>query len=393
MKIIQYGAGNIGRSLVGQLFSHAGWEVVFVDIDTVVIDALNREKRYRILVKEANESEIQVTGVRGVHGTETEKVISEIATCDLLSTAVGPAILPRIAPVIAQGLAQRDHPLNILLCENLRGAPEIVRDALMKALPADFPVHERTGLIATSIGKMVPIMPSEVRERDPLEVWAEAYNRIVADRNGFIGPIPEVPGLVVRGCFEAYVDQKLFVHNLGHATAAYHGDLAGCKTIAEAMKIPAILRSTRGAMEESGRALVRLYSQELTETDMQEHITDLCQRFGNQALGDTVFRVGRDRPRKYAPNDRLMGAIKAQHKAGIETTFTVEAAAAGILFSATDEKGERHPGDVAFEQFHQEQGVQRLLQHYSGLSPEDPFDREIIEQIKDRFENHRSSRG
>lgn len=393
MKIIQYGAGNIGRSLVGQLFSHAGWEVVFVDIDTVVIDALNREKRYRIRVKEAHESEIQVTGVRGVHGTETEKVISEIATCDLLSTAVGPATLPRIAPVIAQGLAQRDHPLNILLCENLRGAPEIVRDALMKALPADFPVHERAGLIATSIGKMVPIMPSEVRERDPLEVWAEAYNRIVADRNGFIGPIPEVPGLVVRGCFEAYVDQKLFVHNLGHATAAYHGDLAECKTIAEAMKIPAILRSTRGAMEESGRALVRLYSQELTETDMQEHITDLCQRFGNQALGDTVFRVGRDRPRKYAPNDRLMGAIKAQHKAGIETTFTVEAAAAGILFSATDEKGERHPGDVAFEQFHQEQGVQRLLQHYSGLSPEDPFDREIIEQIKDRFENHRSSRG
>lgn len=393
MKIIQYGAGNIGRSLVGQLFSHAGWEVVFVDIDTVVIDALNREKRYRILVKEANESEIQVTGVRGVHGTETEKVISEIATCDLLSTAVGPAILPRIAPVIAQGLAQRDHPLNILLCENLRGAPEIVRDALMKALPADFPVRERAGLIATSIGKMVPIMPSEVRERDPLEVWAEAYNRIVADRNGFIGPIPEVPGLVVRGCFEAYVDQKLFVHNLGHATAAYHGDLAGCKTIAEAMKIPAILRSTRGAMEESGRALVRLYSQELTETDMQEHITDLCQRFGNQALGDTVFRVGRDRPRKYAPNDRLMGAIKAQHKAGIETTFTVEAAAAGILFSATDEKGERHPGDVAFEQFHQEQGVQRLLQHYSGLSPEDPFDREIIEQIEDRLESHRSSRG
>ncbi|MBK7494525.1 MAG: hypothetical protein IPI28_03575 [Candidatus Omnitrophica bacterium] len=88
-----------------------------------------------------------------------------------------------------------------------------------------------------------------------------------------------------------------------------------------------------------------------------------------------------------------MGAIKAQHKAGIETTFTVEAAAAGILFSATDEKGERHPGDVAFEQFHQEQGVQRLLQHYSGLSPEDPFDREIIEQIEDRLENHRSSRG
>jgi len=44
MKLLQYGAGNIGRSLVGQLFSKAGYEVVFVDVDKTVIDALNRER-------------------------------------------------------------------------------------------------------------------------------------------------------------------------------------------------------------------------------------------------------------------------------------------------------------------------------------------------------------
>ena len=42
MKLVQFGAGNIGRSFIGQLFSKAGWDVVFVDIDELVIDELNR---------------------------------------------------------------------------------------------------------------------------------------------------------------------------------------------------------------------------------------------------------------------------------------------------------------------------------------------------------------
>ena len=31
-KMVQFGAGNIGRSFIGQLFSRSGYEVVFVDI-------------------------------------------------------------------------------------------------------------------------------------------------------------------------------------------------------------------------------------------------------------------------------------------------------------------------------------------------------------------------
>jgi mannitol-1-phosphate 5-dehydrogenase len=381
-KIIQYGAGNIGRSLVGQLFATAGWEVVFVDVADDIISALNREHRYRVIVKEEIESEIIVEGVRGVDGRDVESVAREIAGCDLLSTAVGPAILPRIVPSIAKGLAHRAHPLNILLCENLRGAPDIVREALRKELPATYPLAERVGLIATSIGKMVPIMPVEVRARDPLEVWAEAYNKIVADRHGFLGEIPQVKGLVVRDCFEAYVDQKLFVHNLGHAAAAYLGDHKGCITIAEAMAIPEIGKLAGDAMRESGEALLKLYPGELTRPEMEEHIEDLCRRFLNRALGDTVFRVGRDRPRKYAPNDRIIGALSAHHRAGVASPHTLEAAAAGLFFTAKDEKGERYSGDIEFERIREAKGIEGVLHEVSGLNPADLFDRTLIEAMK-----------
>ena len=40
MKFVQIGAGNIGRSFIGQLFSRAGYEVVFIDVDDAVVEAL-----------------------------------------------------------------------------------------------------------------------------------------------------------------------------------------------------------------------------------------------------------------------------------------------------------------------------------------------------------------
>lgn len=38
-KAIMYGAGNIGRGFIGQLFSQSGYEVAFIDVNMTVIDA------------------------------------------------------------------------------------------------------------------------------------------------------------------------------------------------------------------------------------------------------------------------------------------------------------------------------------------------------------------
>jgi mannitol-1-phosphate 5-dehydrogenase len=41
-KIVVFGAGNIGRSFVGAVFSQAGYELVFADVAQTIIDELNR---------------------------------------------------------------------------------------------------------------------------------------------------------------------------------------------------------------------------------------------------------------------------------------------------------------------------------------------------------------
>ena len=50
MKAVHFGAGNIGRGFVGLLLSEGGYELVFSDVATALVDALNAagERVYRL---------------------------------------------------------------------------------------------------------------------------------------------------------------------------------------------------------------------------------------------------------------------------------------------------------------------------------------------------------
>jgi mannitol-1-phosphate 5-dehydrogenase len=273
--------------------------------------------------------------------------------------------------------------VNVLLCENLRGAADILGEKLAALLPAGFPLSERVGLVATSIGKMVPIMPEEVRDERPLEVWAEAYNRIVADADGFLGAAPEVPGLLLKHNFDAYVDRKLFIHNFGHAVAAYLGALSGHTYIWECMGSESLRAETEAAMWETGRALIRRYPQEFTEENQGEHIQDLLRRFANKALGDSVFRVGRDLSRKLDPNDRCIGALRLVREEGGDWRLVCRTIAAALCFRATDESGNAFPADIEFLDRLRKEGVSAVLASHCGISAES--DAEVHQAIVEYY--------
>ena len=48
MKAIHFGAGNIGRGFVGLLLHEAGYEVVFADVNSTLIDALHAAPSYEV---------------------------------------------------------------------------------------------------------------------------------------------------------------------------------------------------------------------------------------------------------------------------------------------------------------------------------------------------------
>lgn len=373
-QFIQFGAGSIGRSLCGPIFSRAEYEVIFVDVDQRIIDALNSRRSYTVEIKDRVSRSFEVKNVRAVNGRDAAAVREVVATAELAGTAVGAAGLPAVARAIAAALpARQGRSLNIILCENLAGAADLVRTEIERITAPATLADLHVGLAETSIGKMAPIMPASVREQDPTLVWGEAYEQIIADRRGFVTPPPEIKGLVTKDNFQAWVERKLYVHNLGHAACAYLGFLAGCAFIWEAVAIPSVREVAEGAMRESGRALLAAYPGEWTDAEMEDHIQDLLSRFSNRVLNDTVFRVGRDLKRKLAPSDRVMGALSLQRKTGVSSDCTIRVLVAALKFKAADESGARLPGDIEVTSCAETEGAAAALIKYAGLSPTDPI--------------------
>lgn len=382
-RLAQFGAGNIGRSLVGQLFSRSGWEVTFLDVVPEVVDALNERHSYMVTVKDevlpGQPAAIEVGNVRGVDLADRDLAVAAVAQADLAGTSVGAGNLDAACAILADALLRRDAPLSVMLCENLHGAAKIAREFVKSHLPEGFDLDGRIGFVEAAIGKMVPNTPGEVRAADPLAVWAEAYNTLYLDADGYLGAPPPVYGVAWRTRFQAYVDRKLFVHNLGHAASAYAGFLRGKTYIWECMEDPDVKAETRGCMYETSRALAVRHGDVFTFDENRATTDDLIRRFGNRALGDPVFRVGRDLKRKLAPGDRCAGGLRLLAETGTPCDCTARAVANAMRFAAVDEGGNPHPGDAEVTTLARASGPEAVLAAICGLDP--GADGRLIETI------------
>ena len=74
MHALIFGAGNIGRSFIGQLFATAGYAVTFVDVNEALVAELNRQGRYRLEVRGPEPRDIWVEGVSAIDGRDRDRV-------------------------------------------------------------------------------------------------------------------------------------------------------------------------------------------------------------------------------------------------------------------------------------------------------------------------------
>jgi len=376
-KMVIFGAGKIGRSFIGQLFSRGGYEVVFIDSNIPVIDELNLRHKYKVIIKSDHDEIIWVDHVRGVRANYEDEVAGEIATAGIIAVSVGQAGLPSIMPLLAKGLLKRFQldpacPLDIIIAENLRNGSDYFRVNLQNLLPGDYPLNRLAGLVETSIGKMVPIMQKKDIAEDILQIFAEPYNTLILDKQAFKNPVPAIEGLAPKENMKAWVDRKLFIHNLGHATSAYLAFVQNPEYIYlyEALANVRIYTAVRETMLQAANILKVKYPGEFTDESLTGHVDDLLLRFQNRSLGDTIFRVGCDLIRKFAPEDRIAGAIRLAVELGLPYGRILYALVCGSRFRAKDEQGHMLKDDLKFSKIYAE-GIDAILTRVCGFNPAD----------------------
>lgn len=377
-----FGAGNIGRGFIGQLYSESGYEVVFVDIDRPLLDALNARGAYTIeLVDNEDTARVRVTPVRGIHAGDQAAVAAAIAHAGIMATAVGARALPAVAPVIAAGIrlrheASTQDALNCIVCENLKGAAGIVRDMVLGHLAPDERsyLQGHVGFVNTVIGRMVPPLTPEMRERDPTLIRVEPYKELPVDRRAFVGPIPEIEAMQPIDRFEVYTGRKLYIHNCGHAVLAYLGYLQGDTYGYEALADSAIWSVLDQAWEESIAGQVARYGVEASW--LRAHAADLRRRFANQALGDMIYRLGRDPIRKLGPTDRLVAPARLAEAAGVEPQALARVIAAALCFDPPAD-----PVAMRLQERLAEEGIDAVLADVAAIGPHENLARLIREHF------------
>ncbi len=388
---LQYGAGNIGRGFIGQLFSEAGYWVRFIDVDKEIINSLNNEKRYPInIVDNLSNTEVWVKNVDCINASDTDSVAEAIANCDLMATAVGVNVLPRIVPNIVAGFRKRvegsnNNPLNIIICENLIDADKLLYKLISEHLGSDEKriFDEQVGLVEASVGRMVPVMTEAQKRDNPLRVYVESYCDLPVDQCAFKGDIPEMAHLIPFTPFAFYIERKLFIHNMGHAMTAYLGHLLGYKYIWQAIDNPYIHSIVRSAMSESASALSKKFTVSLES--IHEHIDDLIVRFANRALGDTIQRVGKDTARKLSANDRFAGAIRLCEEQGILPIFIPVGIAAGLLFDGKkDDTGSKALADRL-----RKGNLDTILTELCNLQGDNYYLKSYYQLLKDKIDLHK----
>lgn len=344
MKAVMYGGGNIGRGFIGMLLSNSGYEVQFVDVVDAVVNTLGEKHQYPVrIIRTDGYTDIDVKNVSAVDGKNPDAVAEAIAEADIMATAVGVNVLKFIVGNIANGLKLRRErgaaPLNILICENLMDANHVIEGMIKEYLNDEEKAwfDENVGLVEASIGRMVPVQTEEMKDGDPMRVCVESYGFLPVDKDAFKGEIPNIKNMVPFAPFDFYLKRKLYVHNMGHATCAYLGDLLGLEYIYEAIDRDEVYIIVKGAMEESARALSKKYGVALEEVML--HITDLLHRFTNAALRDTCKRVGGDPTRKLNPADRLIGSSSLALEVGVTPAYIAIGAAAGLIRYINEAEG------------------------------------------------------
>lgn len=376
MKSVHFGAGNIGRGFIGQVLNQAGYETTFVDIQGEIVDALKKEQHYDVILADESEEHFTVDKVTALHSQEdSDAVVERLTEADLITTAVGPNVLPIISELLAEGLTARakngGSPVNVIACENMVDGSEALHDYVMQHIDSSDvdAVEEVAGFPNAAVDRIVPQQSTE-----GLDVTVEPFYEWVVDESQVVGEKPDVDGITYVQDLSPYIERKLFTVNTGHASVAYLGYANGLPTIAEAVEDDSVREKVSGVLDETGRLLVEKHG--FDEDEHDKYKQKILSRFSNPYISDEVTRVARTPMRKLGREERLVSPALQLLDLGQEPTHLAAVISAVLSYDDPDDEEA-----VELQELVRDRGERTALSQCAGVDEDHPLVELVLEHM------------
>ncbi len=360
--IVIFGAGAVGRGLLGELADSAGRIPFFVEANPDLARKLRTAGEYMVNLTGKTPGLRRIGEYQILDAAPIERIGDAVAEASFTATAAGGRNLPALVPGILNGLKKRKGLLNILVCENWPHAERVLTRALVEngADEAAF------SCAPASVERMVRPRP------DSLDLLAESDQSLYIDARAWKGKIPEIPGMNFCENIDALYARKLFMNNAGHVLLAYRGFPAGYRFVHEPLAVPEIRAHLIEMLTLAGRALARKFN--LDAGELLKHQEELITwRFGNRGLSDPIRRVARNPLRKLGPEERLAGLVRILQAARLPTEPVSRVIADAMRYRDPDD-----PECLELERMIGREGPEGVLKKVCGFDEQEPCYMECI---------------
>lgn len=275
-----------------------------------LIEQLQNTPKYTVTeIGAEGEHSFTIDNYRAINSkTHLKDVVSEIASADVVTCAVGPNILKFIADPIAQGIDARSksEPLAVIACENMIGGTDTLKGFIVSKLSSTSTdeLPKKARFANSAIDRIVPGQDPNAGLNVKIEKFYE-WCVDVTPFKGMKGDHPDIKGVHFVDDLVPYIERKLFTVNTSHATAAYYGHNRHKRTIHDAMADDDIVKIVREALAETSALIVGKHG--IHEAEQREYVEKIIKRISNPHLEDVVERVGRAPMRKLGRKERFIG--------------------------------------------------------------------------------------
>jgi len=379
MLAVHFGAGSIGRGFIGDLLHSSGYEILMVDVNPSLNQQINQSNSYKLYIIEQGYTQKTINNVTALSPiTERDEVIQAIVKADLITTAVWADNLPKIAPILVDGLLarlqQRADKINLIVCENAPWNGEIMR----KVLLADGRISESEldsliALPSTAVDRLV--LNAQREGQDVIDIGVD--HELVIDVNGLnkrcARPIRDAIYTDVLGY---WLERKLFIINGGHAWAGYIGWLQGYDIIQDVFNHPELAAEVRATMLETAALLA--HKKIFSFDELSEYVDFACRRFSIPGVVDTVARVCRSPIRKLALDDRLVAPAVQCEQFNLPNDQLITGIAAALhYFNKEDSQS------FELQDFIKNHGISDAVEKYCGIKKERPLHKKITSRYQE----------
>ena len=365
-----FGAGKIARAFISHLLTLSGYHITFVEKSPELVALLRERKQYKVHILGAPEKSIVIKDFEAFTTLQTDAVAEKLSQATVVFISIGGPNLPQIAPLLAAGIRWsvkegRKDPLNIILCENFFQPGAWLRQLVSEQLAAremDW-LKQNVGFVETMVLRSSIEPTAEMKAEDPLSLKAQDMWEMPADKESFVGPIPEILGLAPKEKFQASLTRKLFTYNAINAVFCYLGYLKGYELLSDAAHDPELIKVAEAAAREASEAICRRF--EFDPEDQRQFAAAAIAKYQKREIVDPIERNARDPIRKLARNDRLVGPAMLALEEGGNPVALARAIAAGLRY---DPAGD--PAALKIQTMIRDAGIDAALRDVCGIHPE-----------------------